>query len=192
MYLSLTNRKTFLKLPICKRALVCLIVSIGLFNCDLYAQNFTEIPTQILGLNISSGAWGDYDNDGDLDLLLTGIQSYVGGVTKLYQNNAGSFTEITTSLPGVRAGSVNWGDYDNDNDLDILISGASATGNFTRLLRNDNQTFTATPEEFAQVSHSSSAFGDYDNDGDLDILISGLTDDGSVTKNIPERIGKIC
>ena len=76
-----------------------------------------------------SVAWGDYDNDGDLDILLTG-REYTGRISKIYRNNGdNTFTEQTSiSLTGVGSGSVAWGDYDNDGDLDILLTGVSRIG----------------------------------------------------------------
>ena len=56
--------------------------------------------------------------------LLTGY-SNLEQVSKIYRNNGdNTFTEQTSiSLTGVCNGSVAWGDYDNDGDLDILLTG---------------------------------------------------------------------
>ena len=68
-------------------------------------------------------AWGDYDNDGDLDILLAGYTESAY-VSKVYRNDGGgAFTDIGAALTGVRDCSVAWGDYDNDGDLDILLAG---------------------------------------------------------------------
>ncbi len=84
---------------------------------------FTEVPAAgLTGVYDSSVAWGDYDNDGDLDILLTGYASG-GPVTKVYENTGGAFTEVPAGLTGVSVSSVAWGDYDNDGDLDILLTG---------------------------------------------------------------------
>jgi hypothetical protein len=49
----------------------------------------------LTGVNYSSVAWGDYDNDGDLDILLTGSTG-VGSVAKVYRNTA---APLSTSAP---------------------------------------------------------------------------------------------
>ncbi|MFC2080501.1 PKD domain-containing protein, partial [Bacteroidota bacterium] len=92
----------------------------------------------LTGVYNSSVAWGDYDNDGYLDILLTG--SYM---SKIFHNNGdNSFTEKTAiELPGVSSGSVAWGDYDNDGDLDILLTGSS----MSKIFNNDQQIFNSPP-----------------------------------------------
>ena len=72
-------------------------------------------------------AWGDYDNDGFLDLFVTTLG--VGGapqVNYLYHNNGnGSFTRILTGSPVGDIGrsvSCAWGDYDNDGFLDLVVA----------------------------------------------------------------------
>jgi hypothetical protein len=65
----------------------------------------------LTGVDRSSVAWGDYDNDGDLDILLCGEIDYnFNRATKIYRNNGdNTFTEQTTiTLTGVEKGSVAW------------------------------------------------------------------------------------
>ena len=64
---------------------------------------------------------------GILDILITGDSLAFGpSISRLYKNEgAGQFTEVTgMNLTGVFASSVAWSDYDNDGDLDILLTGA--------------------------------------------------------------------
>src|SRR5574341_2110064 len=65
------------------------------------AGEFTDIGAALAGVMSSSVAWGDYDNDGDLDILMTGASSAGGGsgLAKIYRNdNGGVFTDIGASL----------------------------------------------------------------------------------------------
>ncbi|MBK8870455.1 MAG: VCBS repeat-containing protein [Elusimicrobia bacterium] len=133
------------------------------------------------GLYLGGVAWGDYDNDGDLDVLASG---YTGSTRalRIYKNNGNGTldaTEITLDGLGLRNGDVAWGDYDNDGDLDFLASGE--TLNFGRNLRiyrnNGDETFSGSYVEdaFDGLDYSSVAWGDFNNDGDLDVLFSGAT-----------------
>src|SRR6266404_8934063 len=67
-------------------------------------------------------AWGDYDNDGRLDLL-------VGGA--VWRNTPSGFTNVTATvapgLAGISVGSAAWADYDGDGRLDFLIAGPSVS-----------------------------------------------------------------
>ncbi len=77
-------------------------------------RDFPE--TRIIGMG---AAWGDYDADGWLDLVVTGYHSLI-----LYRNDRGRFTraQALPDLAGFWAGAT-WADYDNDRDLDLYICG---------------------------------------------------------------------
>jgi enediyne biosynthesis protein E4 len=83
-----------------------------------------------------AAAWGDYDNDGFLDLMVPRYTTF-GGV--LYRNNGdATFTSIDVGSPVreiVNGVGVAWADYDNDGFLDLLITSESAGPNF--LYRNN-------------------------------------------------------
>lgn len=144
---------------------------------DRHFDGFADIHADLLEVACGSVAWGDYDNDGDLDILLTGAQTDSGYIpfTRIYRNDGGSFTDIQAGLPDVMDSSVAWGDYDNDGDLDILLTGTTGSTLISRVYRNDRGTFTEIRTGLPGVTNSSVAWGDYDNDGDLDILLTGNT-----------------
>jgi len=140
---------------------------------------FTNLDAGLTGVGWDPAvAWGDYDNDGDLDILLSGITSTNEWITRIYRNDSGIFNDINANLQGVSGGSANWGDYDNDGDLDILINGGYIDGIFyyvTNIYRNDSGLFTDVSAGLIGLEDESSTWGDYDNDGDLDVLLSGRT-----------------
>ncbi|MDY7075302.1 MAG: FG-GAP-like repeat-containing protein [Chloroflexota bacterium] len=155
------------------------------------ADTFTMAVTTdtLTGLNYAAAAWGDYDNDGDLDILLTGRDSGLNYTARVYRNDGADIftTAVTTdTLTGVYRGSVAWGDYDNDSDLDIILTGQDENSNYVaRVYRNDGAdifTTVVTTDTLAGVQYSSVDWGDYDNDGDLDILLTGWTGSAPVTK----------
>jgi hypothetical protein len=87
-------------------------------------QNFTDVAAAAgLADDFGSGGglWGDYDNDGDADLLISGEEESTFE-TRLYRNDGElSFADVTAaSLPATnQLGGACWGDYDNDGDLDL-------------------------------------------------------------------------
>jgi hypothetical protein len=145
---------------------------------NLGNRTFTNMNVGLPGVLYSSVALGDYDNDGNLDILLTGTADGFGNtaVTQLWRNlGNGSFTNISTGLPGVTQGAAAWGDFDQDGRLDILLTGYTQTGAVSQVWRNlGNGSFTNMNAGLPGVYQSSVALADYDNDGKLDIMLAGL------------------
>jgi hypothetical protein len=144
---------------------------------------FTKITSGAIVTDVgdSHGAsWGDYDNDGYLDLF---VNRFFGEDDLLYHNNGnGTFTKITSgpivNNAGYGTGS-SWGDYDNDGNLDLFVSNSSADAGFNEYNflyhNNGNGTFTqvTTGTFSSDVSNArGAAWGDYDNDGDLDLHVA--------------------
>jgi PKD repeat protein len=130
--------------------------------------------TPFVPVKHSSVAWGDYNNDGFLDVLLTGMDVNNNRISKIYRNNGnGTFTDINVFMQGMSGGVVSWGDYDNDGDLDILMTGASSNNTNAIFENNGDGTFTEKDFGFDKLVNGYSAFGDFDNDGDLDVVSSG-------------------
>ena len=91
------------------------------------------------------------------------------------------FTELDVGLPGISNGTCQWGDYDGDNDLDILLCEQIVS----KIFRNDGaNTFTNIGIDFYSDIHDvkiAAAWGDLDNDGDLDFIANNYvyTNEGS-------------
>ncbi|MDX1545785.1 MAG: VCBS repeat-containing protein [Rhodothermales bacterium] len=118
-------------------------------------------------------AWGDYDNDGDLDLAALGDENG-RPATVLFENLGGeNFARTAAGLPGLRHGDLAWGDADSDGDLDLAITGLAEPQAFvTRVYRNDGGLLTRAAD-LRGLLYASLDWGDYDADGDLDLLVSG-------------------
>ncbi len=139
---------------------------------QIAGNTFTEV-TSTGFVNISNGsvAWADYDNDGDLDVIITGVDKAL-----LYRNNGGdSFTEMV-ELPfmGVTGSSVAWGDYNNDGYLDLLLTGYGG-GPISKVYRNRGDGFFTeqTSIKLPGITSGTATWVDYDNNGNLDISLSG-------------------
>lgn len=146
---------------------------------------FTVQDLGLIPKGNGSAVWGDYDGDGYLDLLLNG-DGYLGsgedddGVYRLYRNNAGTFVAITTFREYRQNHTGNGGrliDWDNDGDLDVIVTGWTGTRQATDIYLNNAGIFTAyaANDKTPGVSESSIEAGDVDDDGDLDLIITGYS-----------------
>ena len=78
-------------------------------------------------------AWGDYDNDGDLDLAVANTSNEDNYIAR--NDGGGYFTKVVlTGTDGASQGLA-WGDYDNDGDLDLAV--ANEQNQDTFILRNE-------------------------------------------------------
>ena len=137
-----------------------------------------EKAQELTGVYHGAVAWGDYDNDGDLDLALSGWADGDVEVTKVYRNGGDGTLKEEVELDGLRYSALAWGDYDDDGDLDLVASGMEHTGFVqTYLYRNDERQFVEdeeNSESLVDVHKGALAWGDYDDDGDLDLALSGI------------------
>ena len=139
-------------------------------------SSFTEVYAGAFeAIDYGSFAWADYDNDGDMDVITAGSNEKAVPVTKLYQNNGSTFTEVFAGTFEGITGSTAWADYDGDGDMDIAIAGFNKDENRkTKLYRNDGTSFTEVyPGVFEPVNLGDLVWVDYDNDGDQDLSLIG-------------------
>ena len=103
-------------------------------DVTISAKMYSEFPTQ-------TASWGDYNNDGLLDLII-GNETTNGPIynSELYHNNGdGTFTEKSRSIGLNIFGfikAVVWGDIDNDGDQDLFVS---RLGQPNSLYRNNGE-----------------------------------------------------
>ena len=149
---------------------------------ELYQNDhgrFVSVNTPFEPLALGDAGWVDYDKDGDLDLLLSGAGNTGAFHTRLYRNDGlTQFSEVNSGLPGLAFSSFDWGDYDNDGDPDLALSGAvlnleNYLDPYIQIWRNDNGRLIQTDISLASILDGDVAWGDYDNDGALDLLVTG-------------------
>jgi hypothetical protein len=129
------------------------------------------------GVSGSSVFFGDIDQDGDPDLLVSGKDTLTNYSNLVYENDGnGIFNPLSTSFENVESWAVALCDIDNDDNLDVLISNSQGSTLFT----NDGtgQFNEDSIALFPGILYSRLAFSDLDNDGDADFLISGTNSAG--------------
>lgn len=135
--------------------------------------------------------WGDYDSDGDLDILVAGnVQESDGSyqnVLRIYRDDAGTFVPFDVIQCPACEGwfdltAATWADYDSDGDVDILLAGTYNSGSQiegrAKVYDNVGGTFIDSGNQLPAPRASGSRGGtfswlDLDGDGDLDYFIAG-------------------
>ena len=150
------------------------------------AGNFSKTSPNIIKVGNSTTSWGDFDNDGDMDLFISGRLSNGDFASRIYRNNGGTFSSIGANIPNVIFSSSDWGDFDNDGDLDLAVSGLKEDNTqITDIYRNDGGgNFTALGANLTNVDDGDMAWGDFNNDGHLDLMVMGSNSSNRLTFDI--------
>ena len=152
----------------------------------------------------NSVAWGDWDNDGDLDLAV-GNTDVNGQVNQVFENEGGTLVLDPPnnlgweSVETMHTESVAWGDWDNDGDLDLAVGNGNPfqTPEINQVYENEGGTLVLDPpnnlgwESPEAEATNSVAWGDWDNDGDLDLAVGNgfRGTDGELINRVYENEG---
>jgi FG-GAP-like repeat/ASPIC and UnbV len=149
-------------------------------------DGFVDVA-EALGLaverRVRTAAWGDYDADGDPDLLL----GFAGEapVTSLFRNDGASgfvdvAGEVGLALAEGTTRQASWIDFDTDGDLDLFLA---LRDRANRMFRNDG------PDGFTDVTDATglgdarhtvgAVWIDADQDGDLDLIVANMDGDAN-------------
>jgi len=113
----------------------------------------------------------DLDGDNDQDAFLTG-----GGPSYFWMNlGNGDFENCPASIISVYGGDADFGDVDDDGDLDLLLCGESSYGSMTKLFKHTSIGWLEVQQTpFHPVGvNGDVVLLDYDNDNDLDAIVVG-------------------
>ena len=158
------------------------------------AQQFTETDIEIPGIYEGSVAWGDYNNDGLMDFMLTGESIVNGSVifySAIFKNNDNNiFTEYNNILEKVYRGNLDWGDYNNDNSIDILLSGKNIENNihtvYSKVYKNDNKESFLWQQNtnIIPTSNGKTKWCNFLNSNYLGISQSGLSENSNIVTEL--------
>ncbi|MFT7016291.1 MAG: hypothetical protein ACJATX_000250 [Candidatus Paceibacteria bacterium] len=159
------------------------IISYIILNNGDNTWNFNS-PQILEGRYDGAAVFADLDNDGDKDIIRSGVDNNGVTHTSLEENDgSGNFTTAMTFPLGLVQGVITLGNFYNDpaspdNLLDFIISGENGVDRYLQMWRNQgglNFTLVSNPV-FSDNGIDSSIHikGDFNNDGHLDIIIGGV------------------
>ncbi len=169
----------------------------GNFSADFsLIMAVSTVPSDNSG-NYGS-VWTDYDNDGDLDLYISkcrlGVDDPTDGrrLNLLFQNDGeNNYTDVAALAnlqPFAQSWASDFGDVDNDGDLDCFIINHESNNFLFR--NNGNGTFTDNTflsgliTAFEGVGTGLQVkFADFDNDGFLDLLYTTISGNHALLRN---------
>jgi gliding motility-associated-like protein len=149
----------------------------------LYRNNSgTAFVAQAMGLmNLSKGGilWKDIDSDTDLDLILTGLDASNEEHTLVYVYDNGQYSSVSHPMPNVSNGQLLAADANNDDQVEILITGLNSSGLPVSMLFTwfTNGTSAVYSDDLPGTAFNSVTHADYNSDGFTDIFISGLANE---------------
>lgn len=138
-----------------------------------------------------SVAWRDLNNDGELDILVTGLAVEEATTTSviyrpatdIYINGGGTFfINGSSGLPGVHRSRADAADFNGDGLMDVILGGESDDGLVMGVWLGDGSGgFSPGPTTFEPLALTSLDISDMDDDGDMDFIVGGFTDSGRPT-----------
>ncbi len=156
----------------------------------LYRNNrsgtFVPVAAGLPNIEARTVQWIDYNNDGNLDLFLSGETNSFSSfaIVNLFRNNGdGTFTDAAAGFPALYYPVASWGDFDGDGWPDLALSGQESP-NFLQMplvaiyRNNSGSSFTSTNPLLPQVLADDLAWGDSDRDNRMDLLGDGADTNG--------------
>ncbi len=125
---------------------------------------------EIIGTALASG---DYNHNGNSDILISGRNSFGQPVTRLYQYTNQAYELVDLNVPPVEGQFASLADYNHDGLADIGLAGTDSTGQLVSrwYFNQDSMLMEEAYDSLLLVSDFHHTMGDMDNDGNLDVLL---------------------
>jgi len=145
------------------------------------STRLSKVDSPFIGVQNGKVSWGDYDRDGDMDLLLMG-EAAEGTITNIYRNDGNDsdgnpvFENTNQNFTKYKGGDIEFVDVDQDGWLDVAVTGVSPDGRKSELYMNQEGVFFELNTNYVVegLSQSDMQWADLDNDSDQDLIITGI------------------
>jgi Cadherin domain/FG-GAP-like repeat/NHL repeat/Calx-beta domain len=155
----------------------------GIYNVKDLGNGLFKAKSRVVDLN----------NDGQAEVVVAGLtSSFASGKFNLlvysFDKKTGNFvsTDLSSQIATLNSAVFDLGDIDNDQDIDLIVSGFSSSGGYKSYVYKNTTTLggaftlTVTADNLIAVKDGSADLIDFDSDGDLDAVISGTSATGDV------------
>lgn len=153
---------------------------------------FSPAGAELGGVTSSSSSVGDFNEDGFLDLLITGLDASFDPSAAVYLGDGtGGFSPAGAGLTGVEDGSSSVGDVNGDGTLDLVITGTDPNSDKTTTVYLGDGTgqFRPAGAGLNGAYFSSTSVADFDSDGLLDVVVAGRNSDFKPATTVYRNVG---
>ncbi|MDH7463882.1 T9SS type A sorting domain-containing protein [Chitinophagaceae bacterium 26-R-25] len=150
--------------------------------------SFTEKKVGLFNSTNGEIHFADIDMDGKPDIINTGVTT-PGNIdqipTQILMNNGdGNFTSLVNNLPRMRSSYMEWKDFDNDGDMDMVMSGTNSLVPAAYVYKNNGNGDFKTINLGGDESYSSVHWVDINGDSRPDVFVATRSGSSYVAKNI--------
>jgi len=141
-------------------------------------NSFTKAGLDMFNTYSGEIRWVDVNKDGKYDIVNSGIYNG-GGIHPeiLFNNGNNTFSRVITNLPNIESSHYDWADYDNDGDMDIVLTGIHITSSGglldAQVYKNNGNGNFITIAIGTISSTATPKWVDFNKDGKLDVFVPG-------------------
>ena len=148
--------------------------------------SFTNTDLSLTGFDKGGVQWRDFDHDGDLDIVASGLNQSNATILLVYENNAGVYTPVSQSISGQGNGRVKAFDANNDGVDEVIITGFNPSLDVETNVYTISEELVLSSYAYGILGYALNglALGDYNRDGFDDLVLTGFTDATSASADL--------